>query len=138
MDTLSKEARSERMSHVRCKDTGPELAVRRLVHSLGFRYTLHRGDLPGKPDLVFPAKRKVLFVHGCFWHRHGPLCRLTRLPKSRLDFWSAKLEANRRRDQRNGRALRSAGWRVLCVWECQLADKDRLTRKIVHFLESNG
>jgi DNA mismatch endonuclease (patch repair protein) len=138
MDTLSTEARSERMSRVQCKDTRPELAVRRLVHSLGFRYALHRRDLPGKPDLVFPSRRKVVFVHGCFWHRHCGRCRLARLPKSRLDFWSAKLEANRRRDRRNAKALRDAGWQVMCVWECQLADKERLTRRIINFLELNG
>ena len=102
MDTLSKAQRSERMSRVRGKDTKPELLVRRLVHGMGYRYRLHRRDLPGTPDLVFPGRRKVIFVHGCFWHRHpDPACKLARLPKSRTDFWLPKLEGNRARDIEN-------------------------------------
>src|SRR5687768_17294491 len=102
VDTLSKSARSERMSRIGAKDTKPEMAVRRLVHSLGYRYRLHRRSLPGNPDLVFPARRKAIFVHGCFWHRHpDSSCKLARLPKSRGDFWIPKLEANAERDLRN-------------------------------------
>ncbi|HBI46414.1 MAG TPA: very short patch repair endonuclease, partial [Planctomycetales bacterium] len=97
MDSLSPEERSERMSRVRNKDTKPELVVRRLVHSLGYRYRLHSGRLPGRPDIVFAGRKKVVFVHGCFWHRHRG-CALCRMPKSRLDFWAPKLEGNRRRD----------------------------------------
>ena len=131
-DSLSPAERSERMSRVRSKDTKPEWIVRRLVHGLGYRYKLHDAALPGKPDLVFPARRKVIFIHGCFWHRHGARCPLTRLPKSKLDFWRPKLERNRERDQRNKRLLRAAGWRVLTIWECQLS-RD-LTNRITKFL----
>src|SRR5450755_2355664 len=106
MDTLTPSERSERMSRVRAKDTKPELVVRRLTHRLGFRYRLHVGTLPGKPDLVFPKRRLAIFVHGCFWHRHSAACLLTRMPKSRLDFWIPKLEQNRKRDLLNQRKLR--------------------------------
>ena len=132
-DTLSAAERSERMSLVRSKDTKPEMAVRRLVHGLGYRYKLHDSSLPGKPDLVFPSRRKVIFVHGCFWHRHGKRCPLTRLPKSRLDFWQPKLEQNHKRDQRNRRLLQADGWRALTIWECQL-HRD-LGPRITKFLE---
>lgn len=102
MDTLTREERSERMSRVRSKNTVPELAVRRLVHALGYRFRLHRRDLPGTPDLAFPGHHKAIFVHGCFWHRHpDPDCKLARMPKSRQEFWKLKLEGNRARDLRN-------------------------------------
>ncbi|MCC6294255.1 MAG: DNA mismatch endonuclease Vsr [Bryobacterales bacterium] len=136
MDTLSKEARSARMALVRGKNTKPEMTVRRLVHALGYRYRLHARTLPGTPDLVFPARHKVLFVHGCFWHRHGVRCSLTRLPKTRLDFWASKLEANRKRDDKNRRSLRATGWKVLTVWECQLKDSAALKSRINKFLEN--
>ncbi len=110
MDTLSPAQRSERMSRVKSRDTKPELAVRRLVHSMGYRYRLH-GKLPGRPDLVFAARRKVIFVHGCFWHRHSG-CPNCRLPKSRLAFWKPKLEANKKRDRKNQQSLRRLGWDV--------------------------
>jgi len=134
MDTLTPAQRSERMSRVRSKDTKPELTVRRLVHSLGYRYRLHGRKLPGNPDLVFASRRKVIFVHGCFWHRH-PRCRNTRLPKSRLDFWRPKLESNRKRDLKNQRKLRRLGWRYLVVWECQTKNMERLSERIIDFLE---
>lgn len=108
------------------------MAVRRLVHAMGFRYRLH-GQLPGRPDMVFSGRRKVIFVHGCFWHRHAG-CPKCRLPKSRVDFWVAKLEGNRRRDKLNQRRLRRAGWAVLIVWECELNDMDRLEKRIKGFL----
>jgi DNA mismatch endonuclease (patch repair protein) len=128
-DTLSPEGRSECMSRVRGKDTKPEIKVRRFLHAAGLRYRLHAADLPGKPDLVFPSRRIALFVHGCFWHRHDdPDCRLARMPKSRLDFWEPKLRANVERDARNADALADAGWRVMVVWECALADDDRLEK----------
>lgn len=134
-DTLSTHERSVRMSRVKGKDTRPELQVRRLVHRMGYRYRLHRRDLPGKPDLVFAGRRAVIFVHGCFWHRHAdPSCRLARMPKSRRDFWGPKLEANRARDERNRMALESAGWLVLEIWECQLGDPAGLERVIRDFL----
>jgi DNA mismatch endonuclease, patch repair protein len=125
------------MARVRGKNTGPELAVRRLIHGMGYRFRLHRKDLPGKPDLVFSGRRKVIFVHGCFWHRHpDPACKLARLPKSRQDFWRAKLDNNRERDLRQEVALRADGWGVLTIWECQLRDKASLTNEIRTFLSS--
>jgi DNA mismatch endonuclease (patch repair protein) len=132
MDTLTPAERSERMSRVRSKDTKPELRVRCLVHRMGFRYRLHARDLPGNPDLVFPSRGKIIFVHGCFWHRHGP-CQNTRWPKSKLDFWRPKLEANQHRDEVNRRKLRKLGWQVLIVWECQL-NSERLAARICAFL----
>lgn len=134
-DTLSPRERSERMSRVRGRDTKPEMKVRRLVHAMGYRYRLHRGDLPGKPDLVFPGRKKVIFVHGCFWHRHpDKKCKLARLPKSRLDFWKPKLEGNQRRDHQTQNRLRELGWEFLVVWECEMRDKELLENKIRTFL----
>ena len=134
MDTLSPKERSERMARVRSKDTKPEWTVRKLVHGLGFRYRLHRKNLPGHPDLVFASRKKVIFIHGCFWHRHGVRCHLTRMPKSRLDFWKPKLEENRRRDEKTCRKLRSCGWKVLTVWECQISRTEALKARIIKFL----
>lgn len=135
MDTLTKRQRSERMALIRCKDTGPEMTLRRLVHSMRYRYRLHDSSLPGKPDLVFRSRGKLIFMHGCFWHRHRR-CVLARLPKSKLDFWKPKLEQNRQRDTRNRRRLRRAGWSVLVVWECELHDKQAAARRIRSFLEA--
>ena len=126
MDTISPQRRSEIMSRVRSKNSGPELIVRRLAFRLGFRYRLHAKDLPGCPDMVFRSRRKVIFIHGCFWHRHED-CALARLPKSRIEFWGPKLEANRKRDGRTRRALAHTGWKILTVWECQLGDLARLS-----------
>ena len=135
LDTLTARQRSERMSRVRSKDTKPELRVRRLVHGLGYRYRLHAKDLPGCPDLVFRPRRKVLFVHGCFWHRHEG-CSRNRIPKSpeRQEFWRDKLDRNARRDQVNQTALRKMGWAVLVIWECETKDVDRLTKEVRAFL----
>lgn len=138
-DTLSPGQRSERMGRVRNKDTKPELRVRRLVHAMGYRFRLHRKDLPGKPDLVFPSRQAVILVHGCFWHRHpDPACPLTRTPKSRLEFWGPKFESNRARDIRNEAELTRLGWRVLTVWECGLRDVEGLRRTIEAFLGPRG
>lgn len=135
MDTLTQQQRSERMGRVRGVDTKPEIAVRRLVHAMGYRYRLHSRQLPGRPDLVFAGRRKVIFVHGCFWHRHpDPHCKLARLPKSRLGFWQTKLEGNRERDLRNEEELRELGWEALAIWECQLGDLEQLKDKIRGFL----
>lgn len=135
VDTLSPSERSERMSRVRGKDTKPEIAVRRLVHGMGYRYRLHVAGLPGRPDLVFAGRRKIIFVHGCFWHRHpDPRCALARLPKSRLDFWVPKLEANRARDETTRRKLIEAGWKSLVVWECQIKQVGTLRKRIRGFL----
>lgn len=135
MDTVSAERRSEIMSHVRGAHTAPELAVRRMIHGLGFRFRLHRRDLPGRPDLVFPGRHKVIFVHGCFWHRHQN-CALARMPKSRVEFWRSKLDGNAKRDDRNERALRRAGWGVMTIWECQTGDLARLAARIGRFLNA--
>lgn len=135
MDTLTPAERSARMALVCAKDTKPELLVRRLVHGMGYRYRLHRRGLPGTPDLVFPGRGKVIFIHGCFWHRHAR-CVLARLPKSRSDFWLPKLTANAERDARNVRALRRLGWGVLTIWECQLGDSAKLANRIRRFLDA--
>ncbi|MEM7120547.1 MAG: DNA mismatch endonuclease Vsr [Pseudomonadota bacterium] len=135
VDSLTPKERSERMARVRGADTKPEMRVRRIVHGMGYRYRLHRRDLPGTPDLVFAPRRKVIFVHGCFWHRHpDPACPLARLPKSRLEFWIPKLDGNRERDVKNQKRLAELGWDVLEVWECQLRDVDRLRKSIREFL----
>lgn len=137
MDSLTKHERSERMSRIKATDTKPELVVRRLTHAMGFRYRLHDSRLPGRPDLVFARRKKVIFVHGCFWHRHGSKdCKLARLPKSRLDFWLPKLEANQARDKRVSRELDALGWKVMVVWECELKDRVALAGRIEEFLES--
>lgn len=139
VDTLRPEQRSERMSRVRDRGSKAEMVVRRLVHSLGYRYRLHVSKLPGKPDMVLPKHRKIIFVHGCFWHRHdAESCRLARLPKSRLDFWVPKLEGNRKRDLDIARRLKQTGWRVLVVWECETSDRESLTQKLKDFLESTN
>jgi DNA mismatch endonuclease (patch repair protein) len=132
VDTVSVVMRSEIMSRVRSKDTRPEMVVRRLVHGAGFRYRLHVANLPGRPDLVFPRRKKIIFVHGCFWHSHAG-CNGARVPKSRTDFWLEKLGSNKVRDERNMRALREAGWEVLVLWECQIRDPE-LIEKIRTFL----
>ena len=120
---------------MRSKGSRPEMAVRRLLFSLGYRYRLHRKDLPGCPDIVFGKRRKVIFVHGCFWHRHQG-CALARLPKSRLDFWIPKLEGNRTRDETNRGRLEDQGWQVLTVWECELGDAERLVGVMRRFLDA--
>ena len=135
MDRMTPEQRHRCMSHIRDKETGPEWAVRRLVHALGFRYRLHVKGLPGKPDLVLARHRKVIFVHGCFWHRHKD-CERARLPNSRGEFWLPKLQANATRDARNARRLRNLGWGVMTIWECQLIDIERLTSRIRRFLNA--
>lgn len=132
-DVLTTAQRSLNMSRIRGRDTKPELAVRRLITTLNCRYRLHSTHLPGKPDLVFPAKKKVILVHGCFWHRHT--CRNGRAqPKSRAAFWSAKFEANKKRDRKVRRLLRAAGWSVFVVWECQLREPAKLAVRLSMFL----
>ncbi len=135
MDNVSRRERSEIMRRVRAKDTRPEMRVRKLVFSMGYRYRLHDRSLPGTPDLVFRRGRKAILVHGCFWHRHAR-CALARLPKSRTEFWIPKLEENRRRDRRNLARLRRAGWGVLVVWECELSDLTALNIRIRGFLDA--
>jgi len=135
VDNLSRAERSEIMARVRSTDTRPEMLVRKMVYALGYRYRLHARDLPGHPDIVFRKRAKVIFVHGCFWHRHAG-CALARLPKSRLDFWLPKLEGNRKRDERNKRQLQRTGWKVLTIWECQLNRPARLADRIRRFLDA--
>ena len=125
MDHLSTAQRSWNMSRIRDKDTRPELAVRRMLHRLGFRFRLHTRTLPGSPDIVMPRHRTVVLVHGCYWHRH-PSCRFAYMPKSRVDFWNQKFAQNVRRDKRVARALRCDGWRVVTIWECQTPDPSKL------------
>jgi DNA mismatch endonuclease, patch repair protein len=135
-DTLTTEQRSSLMARIRSKDTKPELVIRRLLHGLGYRYRLHRRDLPGTPDLVFMTKRKVIFVHGCFWHRHqDPSCTRARIPKSRQEFWIPKLEGNALRDEMNLHRLTGQGWKCMVIWECQLADLPTITKRLQQFLQ---
>lgn len=135
VDTVSSTERSRMMRLVHSKDTRPEMLVRRLVYKLGFRYRLHESRLPGKPDLVFWGRRKVIFVHGCFWHLHIG-CARARLPKSRVEFWRCKLEANQRRDVANLATLSNRGWQVLVIWECELGDLVALEDRVRDFLLS--
>lgn len=128
VDTLSPKDRSERMSRIRGADTGPEWVVRRHLHAVGLRFRLHVKGLPGQPDLVLPKRRVVVFVHGCFWHGHR--CQRGRIPGTRADFWRQKFETNKKRDAKNERALRRAGWRVLTVWECSISTPAKANRRL--------
>lgn len=134
MDRVPQETRSAIMARIRHKDTKPEMKVRRLAHRLGFRFRLHRPDLPGKPDLVFPSRRAAILVHGCFWHQHEG-CRKATIPRTRQDFWEAKLGRNVERDRATEAALRKLGWRVLVVWECETSDEEALSKRLTGFLE---
>lgn len=128
-DVHSTEQRSFNMSRIKGADTKPELRARTLLHAMGFRYRLHVRDLPGKPDLVFPASRAVLFVHGCFWHMHR--CRYGKpVPATNKDFWAEKRRGNVERDRRNRRQLRADGWTVFEVWECHTREGDMLEKKL--------
>jgi len=130
MDTLSANERSALMAKVRNRNTEPEIRVRRAAHSIGLRFRLHRRDLPGSPDLVFPKHRVTIFVHGCFWHQH-PGCKRASVPKSRTDFWIAKLEQNRARDKAAIAALKILGWRPIVIWECQTRRETELRRLLM-------
>ena len=129
-------ARSALMRKVRGRNTRPEMIVRRILHHEGYRYRLHAGDLPGRPDIVFRRRRKAIFVHGCFWHRHEG-CKRTTTPKTRREFWEDKFTANRKRDADAVAALERAGWEVAIVWECETEDADRLLSRLIPFLEGN-
>jgi DNA mismatch endonuclease (patch repair protein) len=123
------------MAAIRGKDTKPEMAVRRLLHALGYRYRLHRKDLPGKPDIVLPGRRKAIEIRGCWWHRHpDPCCPNVAMPKTRVDFWSAKFEANVARDHRNEVALHEMGWDLLILWECEVKALESLADRLTAFL----
>jgi|SRR5271157_3886209 len=132
----SPEVRRRTMQAVKGKNTAPELVVRRFLHARGFRYRLHRKDLPGCPDLVFPSRRKVIFIHGCFWHGHD-CARGARMPKTNVEYWTAKIGRNRARDAEHLKVLRSDGWRALVLWECELR-RPRYERRLVRFLENEN
>jgi len=132
VDVLTPEQRRRAMRAVRARNTTPELVVRSFLHSQGFRYRIHRSDLPGTPDIVFPTRRKVVNIHGCFWHGHE--CRKGTLPKTRSDFWSAKIARNKERDAAAEVGLEKLGWKVLIIWECELVDLNRVGRRLKKFL----
>lgn len=123
------------MQSVKSRNTGPELIVRRLLHGMGYRYRLHRKDLPGRPDIALISRRKAIFVHGCFWHGHG--CPKGRLPKSRLEYWGKKLDENKKRDRTKQEQLHSQGWRVLVIWQCETRDLGTLATRLQDFVEGN-
>ena len=133
-DHVTPDRRSFIMSKVGQKDTKPELMLRRALHAQGYRYRLHRRDLPGSPDLVFPARRKAIFVHGCFWHGHG--CRWGKAPKSRAEYWLPKIEANKARDNRVLTLLGDKGWQAMVVWQCELRDLSSTVERVVTFLDA--
>lgn len=127
--------RRRTMQAVKGQNTGLEMTVRRLMHGMGYRYRLHRKDLPGKPDLTFPGYRKVIFVHGCFWHGHD--CkRGARIPKNNREYWISKICRNRERDSRNIKALEQEGWKVAVIWECQVKNKENLRQTIKAFMKT--
>jgi DNA mismatch endonuclease, patch repair protein len=120
------------MRAIRSKDMLPELAVRSVVHKMGYRFRLHGNDLPGKPDLVFPSRRKVIFVHGCFWHSHN--CKAAHVPKSNVSYWGPKLQRNQARDGKNIKTLRADGWKALVIWECETRDEGAVRKRVAKFL----
>lgn len=135
-DTRTPAQRRRIMQSVKQKDTGPELTVRKKLHGLGYRFRLHARSLSGRPDLVFPSRKKAIFIHGCFWHGHD--CGKGRLPKSRLEYWKPKIEANKTRDERNVNELKKAGWESLVLWQCEVARLDDVLNRIVQFLGPPG
>ena len=135
-DTITPSRRSDNMRRIRAKHTHPEMVVRKLLYSLGYRYRLHAKDLPGKPDVVFRSKKQAIFIHGCFWHQHDQ-CRAGRLPASRPEYWVPKLGRNVERDRDHTEQLIGAGWDVLTVWECQLYDRERLESVLREFLHEH-
>lgn len=138
MDRITKQQRSQVMRSIRSKDTGPEMTVRKLCHCMGYRFRLHKKELPGSPDLVFPSRRAVIFVHGCFWHQHpSDACPIRKRPKSRVEYWNSKLDRNVARDQLNEQALKELGWNVLTIWECETKDLEALRSRIRTFLNQS-
>jgi len=134
-DVFTKEKRSEIMSRIKGGNTKPELIVRSLLHRLGYRFRLHKKDLPGKPDIVLPRHKKVIFVHGCFWHGHKG-CKRSSIPSSNTEFWATKIKKNIKRDKVKARALRRQGWKVLILWQCRIKDTDKVVDKIQKFMNS--
>lgn len=138
-DRIDAETRSRNMSRIRSKGMKPEMIVRRAAHRLGYRFRLHRRDLPGTPDLVFPSRKKVIFVHGCFWHRHSdPACKAAHTPRSNSAYWGPKLDRNVARDEEAKRLLLAAGWSVLEIWECHLKDAVSIDETLSRFLGKPG
>ncbi len=135
-DKLTMERRSANMAQIKDRDTKPEMVVRRMVHGMGYRYRLHRKDLPGKPDLVFGPRKKVIFVHGCFWHQHT--CREGRIPGTRQEYWEPKLHRNVERDAENSNRLKAMGWEVLVIWECEIYDSHSLGKRLNGFLTAHA
>lgn len=136
MDTLTPDQRSERMARIRGRDTTPEILVRRYLHASGLRFRLHKAALPGRPDIVLAKYRSIVLVHGCFWHAHA--CQKGRIPATRAEFWQAKFEQNKRRDERNVRALRKAGWHVFTVWECELSNQAKRSKVLGRLARNIG
>jgi DNA mismatch endonuclease, patch repair protein len=135
VDTISKERRGENMRRIKSKGMKPEMVVRRLVHSMGYRYRLHSAKLPGKPDLIFPSRKKIIDVRGCFWHQHSG-CIDSHIPKSNVPYWAPKLERNKSRDKRNARSWHKMGWKYLTVWECDVSRMPALAGRLRAFLDS--
>jgi DNA mismatch endonuclease (patch repair protein) len=133
LDPLTPHQRSERMRRIRSKNTSPERKIRQLLYAVGLRYRLHLRSLPGIPDIVFQKRRKVIFIHGCFWHLHSN-CTQYRLPKTNRQFWMPKLRGNRKRDKQNLRKLRELGWNVMVIWECEMKNSKQVTSKALAFL----
>lgn len=133
MDTISKDKRSWIMAQVKSKDTKAERIVRSLLHRLGYRFRLHRIDLPGNPDIILPKFHTAIFVHGCFWHRHSG-CNRARMPSSNIEYWQRKFKSNVSRDEENKKLLESSGWQVIVIWECELKNLQNLESKLIHFL----
>ena len=136
-DIVDSQRRSEMMARIRGRDTTPELIVRRISHGMGFRFRLHRKDLPGRPDLVFPRHRLAVFVHGCFWHQHSG-CRYAYKPKSHIAFWTDKFVRNVARDRHNEEALRNLGWRVFVIWECETRDEETVRQYLARHIEQGA
>ncbi|MBC9868722.1 MAG: DNA mismatch endonuclease Vsr [Opitutae bacterium] len=134
-DKVPPAVRSRIMSRVKSKGMKPEMRVRRILHGLGYRYRLHRSDLPGRPDIVFPSRRKIVFVNGCFWHSHSG-CQRVRIPATNRGYWIEKLNRNSARDERNLASLKGMGWKVMTVWECELRDIATITEQLCEFLGS--
>lgn len=135
MDVVDRATRSRMMSGIQGKNTRPEIIVRKFLHACGYRFRLHRKDLPGRPDIVLPRFKTCIFIHGCFWHHHKD-CKYASLPKTRADFWAEKLQGNVERDRRAQEALIDAGWRVLTIWECELKKPDAAFAELISYLEA--
>ena len=133
MDILTKEKRSWNMSRIRSGNTKPELLVRSLLHRMGYRFRLHRKDLPGKPDIVLPKHKAVIFIHGCFWHHHDG-CKYAYIPKTRQEFWRAKFKSNVERDKKVKKQLKEKNWRILVIWECELSNIESIIKRLKDYL----